>query len=222
MNAEPTTPDQPAGSTTPAGPTLDEIAGRLDNPRDMLADALLRVHRADAMHATSDGWRRENGLDGMADDDSRTYQLEAAGVLARIAEVAHAIQPVAITDSPAIELQAPLSENWPDLPDGMAPAARPIVPQAVRGVRCTATLAGLYVVGQVGGREWLHVPGHGFIDVTGFDETNADNETSGHNGFRLAGRLVSATPDHALIIDDGGVGHTLPRALIVEVPDDGH
>ena len=90
---------------------------------------------------------------------------------------------------------------------------REYVPQAVNGVRFTADLVGHYS-GIVGGRTWLHMGGYGFLDIT--DSTAPGNR----NGYWLTGRVVSATPDHALCITDGGRSVTLPRALITEGPDE--
>jgi hypothetical protein len=178
-------------------------AARLDmltDPLGLLAEALRQAQEADNnAKRLAAQWLLE---------DSTAYvfhKLEFADTLARIADVASKISPSLhlpqdIGDDAYTQFEAPQDEYEP---------------QAVQGVRFEAVLKGKYL-GLVAHREWLHVHGVGFVDISGFDQ---QTDPGGHS-YRTAGRIVSATPEHVLCIGDGGRSLTLPRSAVQETPED--
>ena len=215
---EPATPQ-------PSGPGADEArfqsaAAQLVDPRGILANALARVMKADDMII--------GGAD-LPDDvdaaDLAFYRLASAFVLRGIAEAASNLNGAQVTvaaDEQAANL--PQTADWSGIfVDGGGQYAPPpdparYVPQAVNGVRFEMTF-GCIRLGVVGDRNWAFHPHAGFVDVTG--GVNVDRGGVGDEPvFRLAGRIVSGTPDHILGITDDGISVTLPRGMVREFPDD--
>jgi hypothetical protein len=216
------------GTTLPATddtPTFDAVAAQLDDPRTILANALHRVHRADAIRATLDGMDEADWedmaradairatLDGMAPTRAQLqHQLDTAQLLTLIADTARYLngeQATTVAAAPDDDQYAP------------GPAGGDFQPQPVNGMRFEALLGGgidtaSLNMGIVGNREWMFMPYAGYIDITDADELPGTAWPS----HRLAGRIVSVTPEHILGVTDGGTGVTLPRALIREFPDD--
>jgi hypothetical protein len=178
-------------------PTLDHT-----DPGALLASAVARVGQADLVLA-------QQGSE-FTPDDQVAYALFTAFVLAEVAEAAVATQRLQDEQVPPFDPD--------DFEDAPRPDAPRYVPQPVQGVRFTAELHpvdGQYM-GLVGGSEWLHLSGHGFINIVTAEEVGP----TGRNAYVLRGRIVSGTPEHILGITDGGVGVTLPRAMITEEPDE--
>jgi hypothetical protein len=193
-------------------PDAETLMEQLRDPATILANALDRIHRADAVQAD---------LKEIHPQASRYAELVAyrdhlsatADTLSFIAKTASELA-TAEADAQQGRLITSI-DGFLDDPEGQqaypAPAGE-YEPQPTNGVRFTATVVGAYM-GRVAGREWSYIPGHGFIDVT-------DGGELADRGFELKGRVVSATPDHVLCVTDGGVSVALPRALIVESPDE--
>lgn len=187
-------------------PTVEEVAEQLRDPAAILANALHRIHEADALIG---------GVDDMDTGDLALYKVATGFVLDRIARTASALAEAEQRHT----LRA--IDGFLDDPEGQQAYPAPAdgyEPRPTNGVRFTATLAGAYL-GSVGGRDWLHLAGHGFVDVTGASSTRIQPESKWLE-VALSGRVVSATPDEALCVTDGGIGTCLPRALIVESPDE--
>jgi len=209
-------PDENPSTDTPATAATEaaarqytDILDQLAAPHEILANALTRIHQADAVILNE----AAQGIDA---EDRAIYSLGSAFVLVHIARAAQQLISHELAANPATAVQ-------PDSIDTDEPTLPAFRPQPVRS-QFTASLSGDYL-GMVGGREWLHVPGHGYFDITGWLVTQAvdrvdrdDPETP--DLYETRGRIVSATPDHVLVIDDGGNAHALPRALILEWPDD--
>lgn len=174
---------------------------QLRDPATLLAEALDRVRRADTL------------VGDLGTFDAAIYHVGVAQTFARIAKVAGEL---AAADRTVDHVFGEFDFDTAEAGMLQPGPAREYEPQAVNGVRFTANLFGHYV-GTVSGGEWLHVPGHGFIDIT---HGRRYDGPPGGPGFILSGRVVSATPDHVLCITDGGVSVMLPRALIVESPDE--
>lgn len=190
---------------------FQDVADQLADPRTILANALHRIHQADAVVLAPD----EHGDPRVDPEDAAVYQLASAYVLRCIAETAAGLDGRELTVFPA--------EHGADIAADDDPPP-PVKPQAVNGVRFEADLAdfgesGWYVMGWVAGTLWLHAPGYGFLDITHAIEIPAADEGRPPR-YRLEGRVVSATPGHILGITDDGASVTLPRALVREVPDD--
>lgn len=190
----------------PATPDVETLMEQLRDPATLLANALGRIHEADALIGDSDD---------MEPFDLAFYKVVTGFVLDRIARTA--------SDLAEAERRHTMTavDDFLDSPGARQAAEFPfrqadVVPRAVNGVQFTADLTGHHV-GLVAGREWLHVPGRGFIDVT---HAQADGGTVDGARFQLTGRVVSATPDHVLGITPGGFTVTLPRALVTESPDE--
>lgn len=190
----------------PTAPDVETLMEQLRDPAVLLANALGRIHEADAAQAEIDGMGGGAAM-------RRDHFAETAAALTTIARVAaeladreRAAHHGGIVDARDEEYQAMLARV----------RGAEMVPRAVNGVKFAADLTGHHV-GVVAGREWLHVPGRGFIDVT---HAQADGGTVDGARFQLTGRVVSATPDHILGITDGGTSVTLPWTLVVESPDE--
>lgn len=189
------------------------VQDQLDDPRAILANALLRVHQADEVQAERDNAPYASGRA----DERHEHLIDSALVLVRIAREAAVL-------NREQRLDADL-DNWmgddqhgDDLDDEAADE-RPVghhQPLPTNGLRFVADLRGWWV-GPVGGREWYHVPGCGFIDITNAEKISGPEGTP---PYRLTGRVVSATPDHILGITDGGVPVALPRSLVTETADE--
>jgi hypothetical protein len=169
----------------------------MPEPEQLLSQALGRIDQADLLMA-------ERG-EQMMPDDRIMFTLQTAGTLAAIAGHLADLRQSAAAPPPAEPAEWAVT--------GWAAPELEYTPQAVQGMRFTATLSGQYM-GVAGNAEWLHVPGHGFIDVT------HANELPGLDGYALSGRIVSATPDHILGICDTGSAVALPRALVTETADE--
>lgn len=184
-------------------PDAETLMEQLRDPATLLANALRRIHEADALVGDPDECD-PGDLDFMA-----VYKIGSAFVLGHIAKAA--------SDLAEVEQRHTLQVvgNSLDAEDFRPGPAHEYEPQAVSGVRFTADLTGHYV-GLVNGQEWLHVPGVGFLVITAAEECTDGRRVS----YRMTGRVVSATTDHVLCITDGGTSVTLPRALIMESPDE--
>jgi hypothetical protein len=195
---------------TTTDPDVEAAFTQLRDPGTLLAEALVRVRRAD-----------EHMRDAPSDTthlvDRARHEIDASAALSTIVDTVIRLA----ADERAITMRA--VDEFLDDPEDRTVPPRDLVreavyqPLALNGVRFTADLRGHYM-GIVAGLAWLHVSGHGFIDIT--DARQYDGPPGGP-GFMLRGRVVSATPDHVLCIPDGsGTSVTLPRALIVESPDE--
>lgn len=189
-------------------PDTETLVEQLANPVFVLVNALQRVYEADVLqsdlrnlHPATSQYQEliayRDHLDATA--DTLAFIAKTAGELVEAAR--HTQQ---VFDGPEVA----------DEPLHAVPV-RESAPQPVRGVRFTADLRGQRV-GVVAGRDWLHVPGHGFLDITEADEF-ADGASL---TFVLSGRIVSGTSDHILGILGNGTSITLPRALVTESPDE--
>lgn len=198
----------------PEGIDVETCLAQLRDPAILLAEALYRVHRADAAQAAADALGvpvTDADIDGgIALHDQREHLTRTADTLAYIAKAA--------ADMAAQERQRVMTsiDDFLDDPEAMRAApAHEYEPQAVNGVRFTVALTeGYRYLGVVAGREWVYLTGYGFADVTDFEQPTPEP------GFTVSGRVVSATPDHVLCVTDGGTSVTLPRALIVESADE--
>ena len=195
---------------------FEAVHDQLTDPRAILANALLRIHQADEVQA-----RRHAApyASGKADEEHE-HLVDTALVLVRVAREAAALN----RDE---RLNADLDRWDSDDQHGADEADGPVSlddlawkpehePKTTNGRNFTADLSGLHM-GRVGGREWLHVPGLGFVDITDAEENGG---LSGGLFYRLSGRMVSATPDHMLGLTDGGVPVALPRAVVTETVDE--
>jgi hypothetical protein len=188
----------------PTTPDVETLLAQLRDPATLLANALGRVHEADALIGAPDD---------MEPADLALYKVATAFVLDRIARTASGL-----VEAEQRMMPTPLDFGALDAESLRPTPANGYAPQAVNGVRFTATVTGVYM-GRVGDALWLHAPGVGFVCVSGgaaieFAAVGAVIDV----GF--SGRVVSATPDHVLCITDGGTGITLPRALITESADE--
>lgn len=195
---------------------FEEANALLDSPRDILALALARIQRADDFVLDPAG--QFSTTDDDSEDDQfasaviqNAYRLLSAYALAQVAKAAHDMQAqtrfyaddtVSVTDV----------QQGSQFSDGTRP---PVRPQPTRGIRYRALLTGDLYMGFVGDRRWLFDETYGFLDIT----NSEDVHTQSGLAYELHGRMVSATPDHALLVDDGGHGHTLPRALLTELTE---
>jgi len=200
-------PDDPADAQQ-TNEALDWIA----DPARILATAMARALEADRLHEELFGPSAGTQTRGYARQESA---LAMAAAYTGIAEAAMRLhEHERLSDVPSFsDLSDPDGPVWNEDDDGAQPA---YVPQAVQGVRFTARphpADGQYL-GYVSGRAWLHLPGHGFIDVTDCHQVHDSGV------YEMTGRIVSATPAHILGITDGGVPVALPRALVVESPDE--
>ncbi len=186
-------------------PDVETLMQQLRDPVTLLANALGRIHEADAL--TGAGAFLHNG-------DRAVYLCSTADTLAYIANAAADLAEAEQRRAPA----EPIRFDEADMQDPAWSAIKAAVnaPLPISGVRFTADLRG-FTMGTVAGREWLYAHGHGFIDISEAEEMYGPEGTA---PYQITGRVVSATPDHALCITDGGASVTLPRALIVESPDE--
>lgn len=226
---ETTTPD-PAPETSPAGPgdpTDEEVEAAafqdaldlLRDPRYLLAGALVRIWIADAIMQEGEKQHdREGPLFGPEVVDQAAHRTTTADTLAQIAAVAHTINRDE-AEFGGYDGTGDDDDMFADVATDMA-AGRvdtSIRPQPANGMRFRAEIAGQHL-GTICGRQWLQIGGW-YINVTSWTVAPAQ-EPDGGSHFMLSGRIVSATPGNVLVIDDGGQSHTLPRALITEMPDD--
>ncbi len=190
-------PDDPAA-------LFEQVQGQLRDPHAILANALYRVHQADAVLSTIDA--------GQVDYDRYEHAAligDTGRILTGIAEVAAKLLDGTYTQDVTDEEQAARRAA-----DGPKLAA--VKPQPVMGMRFFAELRG-HDMGTLCGTRWLHVPGHGYIDISGTEEMTRGG---GDDWFEFHGRVVSATPDHILGVTDHGISIALPRALVTETPDE--
>jgi hypothetical protein len=194
----------------PANDPAVEADEALEQPLSLLHEALLCI--ADARQIMAADERGGSTADPL---DQAMFRIETANALRGIADVAARIDsmsysPAPVPASPGVSLAEPSEPSEPVR----------YTPQAVQGVRFTATLSdpedGAYV-GWVAGRRWLYVDCYGFVDISEASETVDD---SGMSHYTLAGRIVSQTPGYMLGITDGGVGVTVPRKVVQETPED--
>jgi hypothetical protein len=199
------------------GVDVETCLQQLRDPAVLLAEALYRVHQADAAQAHLDqlGTYLTDAQQAEAERlvARQDHHTRTADSLAYIAKTA--------TDMAAQERQAHAqvftAEQFDRL-DAESGPAREYEPQAVNGVRFTAEISGRWL-GYVGGRDWIYVFGYGYVDVsmaTGVTVPNTDNAVTAV----FAGVVKSATPDDALCVTDGGVAVVLPRGLVTESPDE--
>jgi hypothetical protein len=213
---------------------FEEVADQLRDPHAILSNALLRIHQADDVQAemdavTGDEYDEVPGAGAFGQAYARlsdrqqflTNSAEALTEIARLAahladreRAAHSLD-----DFYADDLTEEDEADGADIFTEAVPAPIRYAPQPVTNTRFKADInpgsVGTYV-GSVGGAEWLYVHGHGFFDIMHADESSQGEV----NLYTLEGRIVSATPDHILGITDGGMGVTLPRALVSESPED--
>lgn len=200
----------------PEGIDVETCLAQLRDPAVLLAEALYRVHRADAAQAAADALGvpvTDADIDrGIALHDQREHLTRTADTLAYVAKAA--------ADMAHQERQGQVvfTAERLDAEDLQPGPAHEYSPQPVAGVRFAVNLTeGYRYLGVVAGREWVHLAGYGFVDVSDFEQVTVDQV-----GLTLtaSGRVVSATPDHALCITDGGTPVALPRALIRESADE--
>lgn len=205
------------------GIDVETCLAQLAEPAVILAEALYRVHQADAAQATIDA------LPPWLSAEAQTNADRLLGRQAHLADTADTLSYIAKTaaDMAAQDRSRVMTavDDFLDDPEGQAASVetlRPytpeeIKPQAVTGIRFTAELQGGYhYLGVVANHEWVFYPAYGFIDIVDFAQVGA----SPGDGFTVSGRVVSATPDHILGITDGGSAITLPRALVDESADE--
>lgn len=185
-------------------------AERIRDPRTLLAAGLVRLLEADRLHQrlfADECVGREEMV-----SEEIVSAVEIAGAYATLAEGALSVQREEREASRTAAVADVSDQFAADL--AVAPE-REYAPQPVQGVRFRMDLhpaRGQYM-GMIGGSEWFHLPGHGFINISTAEQSGPDN------AHELTGRIVSATPDHIIGITDGGVGVTLPRALVIETED---
>jgi hypothetical protein len=182
---------------------------RVNDPGAIITAGLTRLIEADMLHGLLHG------------QPYSTYTQTTRGQLSdqMVAAVELAATFAVVADT-VVTMQREQREA--DRVAAVVEAADPVepgpeyVPQPVQGVRFRADLhpaRGQYM-GMIGGNEWFHLPGRGFIDISTAEESGSDN------AYELTGRIVSATPDHILGITDGGVGVTLPRDMVIWTVDE--
>jgi hypothetical protein len=199
----------------PEGIDVETCLQQLRDPAVILAEALYRVHQADAAQAT---------IDALPMWLSAEAQTNADRLLGRQAHLADTADTLAYIAKAAADMahqerqgQVVFTAEQLESEDLQSGPAHEYSPQPVVGVRFTATLTGYRYLGPVGGREWVYQPGYGFLDVSDSEQVSVDVHGL---MYTMSGRVVSATPDHVLCITDGGTSVTLPRALIVESADE--
>ncbi len=201
----------------PEGVDVETCLQQLRDPAVILAEALYRVHRADAAQAEIEALSvpicDADVSAGQAVIARHEHLTRTADALAYIAKSAadmaaqgRQAQPMTDADAADMDLRA-VPPN--DL-------TREYEPQAVNGVRFDAKFTGYYM-GAAGGNLWAFVAGF-FVAVGAF--TEGCPAVGDRHSFRTSGRVVSITPNQALCITDGGVAITLPRVLIVESADE--
>lgn len=187
---------------------FNAILDQLADPATLLANALMRIRKADAVFLVP---LEDNTEDPDLVEIQALYRLGSAFVLRGIAEAAMALQ-----EAPP-HLQPRIPVNLDDY--AARDAAQAYEPQATR-LRFTVRLVGRDTSTAV----WVpeiqqFVPKLGFRE-TDLTVTDQDKSASVNIAIRASGRIVSATPDHALCITDGGHTLTLPRRVLVESPDE--
>lgn len=213
--------DDTAGHVDPEDIDVETCLAQLRDPAVLLADALHRIHRADAAQAEIDGLGvpiTDADCDkGIALHDRQSHLMRTGEALAYIAkaaaDMAHQERQATLRaiDDGLDQLDADMESRT--VPPG--DLTHDYKPQAVTGVRFTAELKGARL-GIVAGRDWLYVSGYGYLDISHADQ--ADRREGMR--YELSGRVVSATPEYALCITDGGTSVILPRALITESADE--
>jgi len=187
------------------------ILDQLADPAGILANALLRVRQADAMLAPPTG-ERDLSVEEM--EDRALYQVGSAFVLRGIAEAAMALQAAELHLHPRIPVDLDEARNI------VQEAAQAYTPQPAR-LRFTVRLVGH----DLGNAVWVPELQQ-FVSKFGWWEasTAADDREGVNAGadvvLQATGRIVSATPDHALCVTDGGHTLGLPRRVLVESPDE--
>lgn len=167
----------------------------LTDPRAVLARAMQLATEADQLH-------KHIQRTAVADDDYAAVQVSALEVAATYVQVARV----------AIDLDATAAghHDLGDETDATDGAVRDDGPHAL-ACRFTARFEAPSV-GWVGGREWVLVPGSGWLDVTPAEV--AQPQHGGMLHVLFMGRAVSRYNDMILCIDDDGIGFTLPAALV--------
>lgn len=189
---------------------FNDILDQLADPAGILANALMRVHQVDAvMLAPSDSEPDAEDL-----ETQTLYRLGSAFVLRGIAEAAMALQAAEPHLHPRITVDLDEARNI------VREAAQAYTPQPAR-LRFTANLVGH----NLGTAVWVPELQQ-FVPKLGWSVAGtAVNDREGANAgadvvLRATGRIVSATPDHALCVTDGGHTLGLPRRVLTESPDE--
>lgn len=198
----------PNAATTPLDDqdTFNTVLDQLADPAGILANALMRIHQADAVILAPQGIEPAIEL-----EDQAIYRVASAFVLRGIAEAAMALQGAELHLHPRIPVD-------PDA--GQQDAPRVSEPQATR-LRFTVDLVGH----DLGTAVWVPELQQ-FVSKLGWQEAGtAASDREGVNAgadivLRATGRIVSATPDHALCITDGGFTLCLPRRILVQSADE--
>lgn len=169
----------------------------LTDPRAVLARAMQLATEADQLH-------KHIQRTAVADDDYAAVQVSALEVAATYVQVARV----------AIDLDATAAghHDLGDETDATDGAVRDDGPHAL-ACRFTARFEAPSV-GRIGGREWVLVPGSGWLDVTPAEVVSPDNADGGVVRVLFMGRAVSRYNDMILCITDDGAGFTLPAHLV--------